>query len=163
MARTITWAMPAIVFFSSFVAFAACSSTPPGGTQQCVPASSSSSSGGSSSGGTSSSGSSGTASGGVIEEAPGGTDTAGKDSFDHINDPGESGTKDPFEILKERNEEGPPAIRTRLHSCTKLPYSTLGTFLTSRGVNMNSNVAGSAGKLYKDGGDAMGVAKGGGV
>jgi hypothetical protein len=115
--------------------------------------SSSSSSSGNPTGGTTTGG------GPIVEEPPGGTDTSGKDSFDHSNDPGESGQKDPFEILKERAEEGPPQIRTRLHSCTKLPYSTLKELLQSRGVNMNSAVAKSAAQLYATGGDALGVAK----
>lgn len=156
MTRLLTWAMPGIVFSVAF-AFSACSGTADS-SQECVPASSSSSAS-SSSTGSSSGGSGNPDGGGIIEEAPGGSDTAGKDSFDHTNDPGESGSKDPFEILKERAEEGPPNIRTRLHSCTKLPYTTLGEFLTSRGVNMKSAVAKSAGQLYQAGGDAMGVAK----
>jgi hypothetical protein len=95
---------------------------------------------------------------------PGGL-TTGKDgnTFDHFNDPGASGQKDPFEILKERAEEGPPEVRTRLHSCTKIPYASLGDFLTSRGVNLASTSSGgapkTAGELYKTGTDALGVAR----
>jgi hypothetical protein len=95
---------------------------------------------------------------------PGGM-TTGKDgnTFDHFNDPGASGQKDPFEILKERAEEGPPEVRSRLHSCTKIPYAALGDFLTSRGVNLNATSSGgapkTAGELYKSGTDALGVAR----
>src|SRR6185295_14027938 len=94
---------------------------------------------------------------------PGGTFTSSNDpdnTFDHFNDPGASGSKDPFEILKQRAEEGPPEVRTRLHSCTKVAYASLGTFLTSRGVNLAATSSGNgpktAGELYKTGGDAMG-------
>ncbi len=95
---------------------------------------------------------------------PGGM-TSGKDgnTFDHFNDPGASGQKDPFEILKERAEEGPPEVRSRLHSCTKITYAALGDFLTSRGVNLNATSSAgapkTAGELYKTGMDAMGVAR----
>ncbi|MEZ4300007.1 MAG: hypothetical protein R3B70_33975 [Polyangiaceae bacterium] len=77
-------------------------------------------------------------------------------TFDHENNPG-----DPFEILKQHLEEGPPEIRGRLHSCQKIPYSSLGEFLSSRGVNMNATVNSGpkpAGQLYKEGKDALGVA-----
>ena len=77
-------------------------------------------------------------------------------TFDHFNDPG-----DPFDILKQHAEEGPPEIRGRLHSCTKLAYSTLGEFLKSRGVNVDSPPAQnpkSGGQIYKEGKDSLGVA-----
>ena len=32
---------------------------------------------------------------------------------------------DPFEVLKQREEEGPPEIRARLHSCQKLQVRAL--------------------------------------
>ena len=160
MARFLQWAMPGIVF-SAALAFAACSDAA-SDTQQCAPSGGTSGSSGGTSSSSSSSGasSSGNADAGpIVEEAPGGSNTNGSESFDHTNDPGESGSKDPFEILKERNEEGPPQIRTRLHSCTKLPYSSIGNFLSSRGVNMASAAVKSAGQLYQSGGDALGIAR----
>jgi hypothetical protein len=105
-----------------------------------------------------------TGTGSTETPTPGGM-TSGKDgnTFDHFNDPGASGQKDPFEILKERAEEGPPEVRSRLHSCTKIPYAALGDFLTSRGVNLNATSSAgapkTAGELYKTGTDAMGVAR----
>jgi hypothetical protein len=81
-------------------------------------------------------------------------------TFDHMNDPGSSGKKDPFELLKERAEEGPPEVRSRLHGCTKIRYEALGTFLTSRGVNLAATgTPKTAGQLYNEGRDALGVAK----
>jgi hypothetical protein len=159
------WALPGIVFSVSF-AFAACSDTK--GTGTCPPGT-----GGSTATGTTTTTSttttghgSSTGSGVFSDQPPGGTFTSSKDpnnTFDHFNDPGESGTKDPFEILKERAEEGPPEVRTRLHSCTKIAYASLGAMLTSLGVNLAATSSGNgpktAGELYKTGGDALGIAK----
>ena len=77
-------------------------------------------------------------------------------TFDHFNDPG-----DPFAILQQHAEEGPPEIRGRLHSCDKLPYTTLGNLLRSRGVNVDNPPAQnpkSGGQIYKEGGASLGVA-----
>lgn len=156
-----SFALPGVVFAVSF-GFAACSETLPSGND-CQPGT-----GGQGTtthtgagGGQSSSSSSGS-----VDLPPGGTNTTSQDpdnTFDHFNDPGSSGSKDPFEILKERAAEGPPEVRTRLHSCTKVSYASLGEFLTSRGVNLDAVASGSApktaGQLYKSGGDALGVAK----
>jgi hypothetical protein len=101
---------------------------------------------------------------GVSEPDPNEEGTGNPDNtFDHMNDPGSSGKKDPFEILKERAEEGPPEIRSRLHGCTKLRYDALGAFLSSRGVNLAATAPNgspkTAGQLYAEGRDALGVAK----
>lgn len=97
--------------------------------------------------------------GGTSEGPPPGSDT-GNAPFDHMNDPGESGQKDPFEILKEHAEEGPPEVRTRLHGCTKLRYDAIGQLLASRGVNLAATgTPKTAGQLYATGGDALGIAK----
>jgi hypothetical protein len=159
MARFIQWAMPGIVFSVAF-AFSACGDAAVTSVEQaeCVPGQGGSGGMGGAGGGTSTA--SGMPDGGPVSEAPpGGQSTNGQQSFDHANDPGESGQKDPFEILKERAEEGPPHIRTRLHSCGKIPYSALGAFLSSRGVNIQSIQPKSAGLLYQTGGDALGAAK----
>jgi hypothetical protein len=109
-------------------------------------------------------GSGASTSSGVSEPDPNEEGTGNPDNtFDHMNDPGSSGKKDPFEILKERAEEGPPEIRSRLHGCTKLRYDALGTFLSSRGVNLGATAPNgspkTAGQLYAEGRDALGVAK----
>src|SRR5438132_12552894 len=63
--------------------------------------------------------------------------------------------RDPFEILKERQEEGTPDVATRLHSCRKISYATLGRLLTSRGVKLSATAAANmpptAGQLYMGG------------
>jgi len=163
----LSWAMPGIIFSVSF-AFAACSEAVTNGGS---PAPCASGSGGSSSSASASGGSGGGTDldagddGGATDPATQGDFTAGgeNNTFNHFNDPGASGQKDPFEILKERAAEGPPEIRTRLHSCSKIPYSSLGAFLASRGVDLNKTAANgkppTAGELYMNGGDALGVAR----
>lgn len=167
----VRWTAPGAVFVVSF-GFAACSESYKGkAPADCTTgaggqATTTTSAAGGSTSSSSSSSSSTTSSGAAVDQPPGGTHTTSEDpnnTFDHFNDPGASGSKDPFEILKERAEEGPPEVRTRLHSCTKVAYAALGTFLTSRGVNLNATASGSApktaGQLYKAGGDALGIAK----
>src|SRR5579871_347198 len=61
--------------------------------------------------------------------------TAGgvKNTFEHPQD-----GRDPFDILQQKQEEGPPTVSTRLHSCQKMSYATLGHLLQSRGVNLDA-------------------------
>ena len=163
---TMKWATPTL-FVAAALAFSACADpVHPNATGGCPPGTGGGEGGAppltTSASTTAGSTSAGTGTPGAV--TPGGL-TTGKDgnTFDHFNDPGASGQKDPFEILKERAEEGPPEVRTRLHSCTKIPYASLGTFLTSRGVNLNATSSGgapkTAGELYKTGTDALGVAR----
>jgi hypothetical protein len=161
---TMKWATPT-VFVVAVLAVAACADpVHPNTTGNCATGTSGGEGGaaGTTSSATSASSSASTGTGESV--TPGGL-TTGKDgnTFDHFNDPGASGQKDPFEILKERAEEGPPEVRTRLHSCTKIPYASLGTFLTSRGVNLaatsSAGAPKTAGELYKQGVDALGVAR----
>ena len=161
--------LPGIVFAVTF-GFAACSSAqksagncPPGSggatTATTLHASSSSSS-------SSSSGAASGVGGSEPETQPSGTFTSSSDpgnTFDHFDDPGADGSLDPLQVLAQREAEGPPEIRTRLHSCSKVAYASLGNLLTSLGVNLNSMATGTnpptAGQVYTNGGDAYGVAK----
>jgi hypothetical protein len=63
---------------------------------------------------------------------------------------------DPFSL-----ESTPPAVATRMHSCQKIPYATLGNFLASRGVNLNATAANGqpkpAGQLYREGAATLGA------
>jgi hypothetical protein len=164
MARTlISWALPGICFVVGF-GFAACSgsSNPP--ADNCTPTvgTSSSSSG---DGGTGGIGAGGGGDGGSAAQSNGDpeTSTDPDNNFHHPMEATQPGQDDPFEILKQRASEGPPDVRTRLHSCSKLSYSMLGEFLTSRGVDLAVAGTGgipSAGDLYKAGStkDALGVA-----
>src|SRR3569833_2769990 len=132
--RLLNWALPGIVFAVSF-GFAACSDAMKGNPKDCA----TSGGGHGSTSGTTTTGTSHYDGGTTIAQPPGGVFTSSNDpdnTFDHFNDPGSDGAKDPFEILKQRAEEGPPEVRTRLHSCTKISYAALGAFLTSRGVDL---------------------------
>jgi hypothetical protein len=159
MARTlIRWALPGICFTVGF-GFAACSGSNPAG-DNCEPTlvSSSSSSGMGGAGGAVT----GTGGTGATDTAPE-TSENPNNNFHHPMEATQPGQDDPFEILKQRVAEGPPEVRTRLHSCSKLTFSALGDFLTSRGVNMDTPGSGgipSAGDLYKAAStkDALGVA-----
>lgn len=159
MARTlIGWALPGIIFMVGF-GFSACSGSDPVG-DTCTPTTATSSSGGGSGG---SGGMMGT--GGTGAQATGDPETSANadNNFHHPVEQIAPGAVDAFEILKQRAAEGPPEVRTRLHSCTKLSYTALGDFLTSRGVNMGAPGSGgvpSAGELYTapSSKEAMGVA-----
>lgn len=90
------------------------------------------------------------------------TDSGDSDNFHHPMGEGETAnTKSPFEVLQERNDEGPLNVRSRLHSCARIPYASLGAFLTSRGVNLNKKSAAgeppTAGELYAGAVDALGA------
>jgi hypothetical protein len=73
-------------------------------------------------------------------------------TFDHeMDDP------DPFAALERIQEQGPPEISTRMHSCQKMKYDVLGTVLASLGVNLGSTgTPPTAGQLYRGGAQAMG-------
>lgn len=156
MAKHLSGLFFPVAAFMVGVMFAACSGAD-NQDQACVPGDTTSTTSGSgmggADGGTTSSGGDLPAGGGDEESA------VGDNNFHHPNDAITPGQKDPFEILTERANEGPPEVRTRYHSCTKLPYTSLGAFLSSRGVNMANPAVGSAADLYKKGGDALGLAK----
>lgn len=97
--------------------------------------------------------------GGNLAQPPENEEESGvaDNNFHHPNDSITPLVVDPFQILMERADEGPPELAARYHSCTKLPYSTLGELLKSRGVNLKMG-GGAAADLYFNGGDALGVA-----
>ncbi|HSN99006.1 MAG TPA: hypothetical protein VLS89_11995 [Candidatus Nanopelagicales bacterium] len=82
-----------------------------------------------------------------------------ENTFDHMGDLSENGGKSVWDIQAQRQEEGPPEIRTRLHSCQKLQNATLRNVLTDLGVNIdaNGNIP-TAGQLFRDGGSSLGAA-----
>ncbi|MSP61345.1 MAG: hypothetical protein EXR72_13570 [Myxococcales bacterium] len=92
------------------------------------------------------------------EPSPGGELTVGgaEMTFEHTLD-----DRDPFDILKQKQEEGSPLVSTRLHSCQKMSYAALGALLTSRGVDLNAKAAAkalpTAGDLYRSGSQALGA------
>lgn len=81
-----------------------------------------------------------------------GATSGGEDNtFDHDNE------TDPFAVLQRIQEEGPPEISTKMHSCQKMKYATVGNVLAQLGVNMGNTTANSAAVLYKGAGQAMGA------
>lgn len=74
------------------------------------------------------------------------------DTFDHT-DP-----IDPWSVLDRILVEGPPSYSAHVHSCMKMKYATLGRVLASRGVNLANTTVTSAGALYTNGQQAVGVA-----
>jgi hypothetical protein len=80
-------------------------------------------------------------------------------TFDHMNDLGAGQAKDPFEILKQRQEEGPPEIRSRLHSCQKLQNTALQNILVGFGVDLGATGnPPTAGQLLNGGKQSLGAA-----
>ncbi len=101
---------------------------------------------------------SGTGTGGQTQ-TPGGSlglsgGTAGGvgNTFDHDNT-----DTDPFAVLQRIQTEGPPEISTKMHSCEKMKYATVGNVLSQLGVNMAATGTTSAAVLYKNGSQAMGA------
>ncbi|MFO0755741.1 MAG: hypothetical protein U0359_04590 [Byssovorax sp.] len=92
-------------------------------------------------------------------QKPGATVGGELNTFNHMADLGANGGRDPFDILAQRQEEGPPEVRTRLHSCQKIQITALRNILTSLGVDLDkkSNPP-SAGQLLKGGTGALGAA-----
>ena len=92
-------------------------------------------------------------------QKPGATVGGELNTFNHMADLGASGGRDPFDILAQRQEEGPPEVRTRLHSCQKVQITALRNLLVSLGVDLQkkSNPP-SAAELLADGTGALGAA-----
>jgi hypothetical protein len=75
------------------------------------------------------------------------------------HDHGASGIKDPLAVLAQRREEGPPEVRTRLHSCQKLQLAALSGMLEAFGVDLDATGdPRTAGQLLAASADALGAA-----
>lgn len=94
-----------------------------------------------------------------VEEQPGAFVGGDDNTFDHMAGLGNDAPKDAFEILKQREEEGPADVRTRLHSCQKMQITTLRNVLQNFGVNLDATGdPPTAGQLLKNGTGALGAA-----
>lgn len=82
---------------------------------------------------------------------PGSTSGNEETTFNHDND-----YISPWELLDRLTKEGPPRYTSKVHSCAKVRYRTLGTVLQSFGVNTANMTALSAGDLYRNGANALG-------
>lgn len=87
------------------------------------------------------------------DNTPGDGSTIGseQETYDHDN-----GGFDPWAVIDRLAKEGPAKYTSRVHSCPKIRYRTLGRVLASLGVNMANTTALSAPELYRDGYNAMG-------
>lgn len=88
-------------------------------------------------------------------------DTVGSEDSTHDHTPGlgENESRDPYEIAKQREEEGSPEARARLHSCQKLQIQTVRNILGDFGVNLDATGnPPTAGQLINGGGTALGAA-----
>jgi hypothetical protein len=86
-------------------------------------------------------------------EPPAGSTSGNEETtFDHDNGDYIS----PWELLDRLSKEGPPRYTSRVHSCPKVRYKTLGTVLANVGMNPANTVALSAGNLYTTGFNALG-------
>ena len=83
----------------------------------------------------------------------GSTSGSEESTFDHEND-GYS----PWDLIDRLAKEGPPRYTSRVHSCPKVRYATLGNVLRAVGVNTANATNLSAGQLYTSGFNAMGGA-----
>jgi hypothetical protein len=80
-------------------------------------------------------------------------------TFDHMGDISEGKERDPWDIYAQRQEEGPPEIRTRLHSCQKIQNTALRALLEAFAVNIDANGdPPTAGQLFREGQGALGAA-----
>ncbi len=84
-------------------------------------------------------------------DEPGGTAGGEDTTYDHDN----SGFN-PFDLLDRLAKEGPPRFTSRVHSCAKVRYRTLGNVMTAVGINVDNQTNLSAGQLYRDGFNALG-------
>lgn len=81
-----------------------------------------------------------------------------ENTFEHPDGLGGE-TRDPFEVLAERQEEGPPEVRARLHSCQKMQNEALANTLAAFGVDLDAKGdPAPAGQLFREGRAALGGA-----
>src|SRR4051812_15268840 len=85
---------------------------------------------------------------------------AGDNTEHHFQDPnsGDDGISGPHQVHAEEAQVGSAEVVARLHSCSKLTYSAMGSILKNHGVNTGSTAQNSAGLLYKGGASALGGA-----
>jgi hypothetical protein len=83
---------------------------------------------------------------------PGGTTGGDGTTFNHDND-----AINVYDFVDRLNKEGPLSFTSHMHSCFKIRYSTLGTLLTSLGVDLTRTTFPSAAVLYRESAAALGA------
>jgi len=68
-----------------------------------------------------------------------------------------SSPEDPWDELDRIQREGPPRYTSRVHSCPKMRYRTIGNVLASRGVDVAATGELAAGQAWRDGAAALGA------
>jgi hypothetical protein len=63
---------------------------------------------------------------------------------------------DPWPTVDTLERQGPPRYTSRVHSCAKMRYATLGNVLESRGISLAQTDPLSAGAIYTDGEAGLG-------
>jgi hypothetical protein len=80
----------------------------------------------------------------------------------HFQDPnsGDNGISDPAVVHADDQQVGSPEVVARLHACGKLPFASLGSVLSTRGVAITADAknVNAAGSLYTGGASALGIA-----
>ena len=76
-----------------------------------------------------------------------------ENTFNHENN-----DLDVWDLLARLQDEGPAEYSAHVHSCPKVRYATLGRILATRGVDLGANGETSAGRMYRSGDQALGVA-----
>jgi hypothetical protein len=84
--------------------------------------------------------------------APGGASGGEDNTFDHP-----ATQPDVWDLLSRMQEEGPPRFTSRVHSCPKMRYRTLGNLLRSRGVDLAATEPTTAGSMYGTSDSALGA------
>lgn len=82
---------------------------------------------------------------------PANTSGSPENTFDHMDDD----SIDPFQVLSRIQEQGPPEFATRMHSCGKMKYATVGNVMRNVGL-VTTGGATTAGGLYTSGAGALG-------
>lgn len=88
---------------------------------------------------------------GGAEPPPGGTSGGEDNTYDHPDS-----IPDVWDVLDRIKEEGPARYASRLHSCPKMRYATIGRLLESRGVDLGASGETSAGRMWASSDQALG-------
>src|SRR5688500_17624142 len=67
------------------------------------------------------------------------------------------GTVDPWDEVERIKREGPPRYTSRVRSCPKMRYRTIGNVLASRGVDLGATGDTSAGAIWRNGAASLGA------
>jgi len=86
------------------------------------------------------------------DPTPGGASGGEDNTFDHP-----SSVPDVWDLLERMQEEGPPKYSSRVHSCPKMRYATVGHLLAAFGVNLDAGDDLSAGKMWRTSDQALGA------